>query len=175
MPLARGTVQVYTGDGKGKTTAALGQALRACGHDLHVYMIQFMKGSDNYGEVRIFSKVPGFKLVQSGLPTFVEKGNPSEEDLRLAREGMRLAREAVEGGGCDILILDEINVAVDYGLATVSEVLELIKKKPAQMEMILTGRYAPAEFVEIADLVTEMKEIKHHYADGQEMREGIEF
>ncbi|MFH1314700.1 MAG: cob(I)yrinic acid a,c-diamide adenosyltransferase [Candidatus Eisenbacteria bacterium] len=175
MPLARGTVQVYTGDGKGKTTAALGQALRACGHDLRVFMIQFMKGSDNYGEVRIFDKVPGFRLVQSGLPTFVEKGNPSEEDLRLAREGMALAREAVAEGTCDILILDEINVAVDYGLATASEVLDLIKRKPSQMEIILTGRYAPEEFLKVADLVTEMKEVKHHYADGQEMREGIEF
>jgi cob(I)alamin adenosyltransferase len=175
MPLAKGTVQVYTGDGKGKTTAALGQALRACGHDLRVLMIQFMKGSDNYGEVRIFDKVPGFTLIQSGLPTFVEKGNPSEEDLRLARGGMKLAREAVEKGTCDILILDEINVAVDYGLATTDEVLELIRKKPATMEMILTGRYAPAEFIEVADLVTEMREVKHHYADGEDMREGIEF
>jgi cob(I)alamin adenosyltransferase len=175
MPLTRGTVQVYTGSGKGKTTAALGQALRACGHGLRVLMIQFMKGSENYGEVMIFGKVPGFKLVQSGLPTFVEKGNPSEEDLRLARRGMELARKAVEDGAWDILILDEINVAVDYGLAGVSEVLELIRKRPPEMEMILTGRYAPDEFLEVADLVTEMKEVKHHYADGQEMREGIEY
>ena len=175
MPLSRGTVQVYTGDGKGKTTAALGQALRACGHGLRVLMIQFMKGSENYGEVMIFDKVPGFRLVQSGLPTFVEKGNPSEEDLRLAREGMDLARKAVEDGTWDILILDEVNVAVDYGLVRAEEVLELVKTRPPKMEMILTGRYAPEEFLEVADLITEMKEVKHHYANGQEMREGIEF
>jgi cob(I)alamin adenosyltransferase len=138
-------------------------------------MIQFMKGSENYGEVIISGKVPGFRLVQSGLPTFVEKGNPSEEDLRLAREGMELARKAVEEASCDILILDEINVAVDYGLIYASDVLELIKGRPPDMEVILTGRYAPEEFIEAADLVTEMKEVKHHYAKGQEMREGIEY
>jgi cob(I)alamin adenosyltransferase len=175
MPLTKGTVQVYTGNGKGKTTAALGQALRACGHGLRVVMIQFMKGSENYGEVMISGKVPGFTLVQSGLPTFVEKGNPSEEDLRLAREGMDRARKAIADGTWDIVILDEINVAVDYGLVGVEEVLDLVRKRPAAMEMILTGRYAPEEFLEVADLVTEMREVKHHYADGQEMREGIEY
>jgi cob(I)alamin adenosyltransferase len=175
MPLTKGTVQVYTGDGKGKTTAALGLALRACGHGFKVLMIQFMKGSTNYGEFMISDKLPGFKLVQSGLPTFVEKDNPSEEDLRLAREGMRLAAETIEDAGCDILILDEINVAVDYGLVSVKDVLDLLKKRPAAMEVILTGRYAPDEFLELADLVTEMKEIKHHYISGLPMREGIEY
>jgi cob(I)alamin adenosyltransferase len=175
MPLTKGTVQVYTGDGKGKTTSALGLALRACGHGLQVLMIQFMKGSTNYGEVMISDKVPGFTLIQSGLPTFVEKDNPSEEDLRLAREGLGLAAKAVEEEGCDILILDEINVAVDYGLVGVKDVLDLIRRKPPKMEVILTGRYAPDEFVEVADLVTEMKEVKHHYASGIQMREGIEY
>jgi cob(I)alamin adenosyltransferase len=175
VPLTKGTVQVYTGNGKGKTTAALGQALRACGHGLKVYMIQFMKGSENYGEVIIRASVPGLTLIQSGLPTFVEKGNPSEEDLRLAKEGMRLANQAVDDAACDMLILDEVNVAVDYGLVSAKEVLDLIGRRPAQMEIILTGRYAPDEFVEVADLVTEMVEVKHHYASGLEMREGIEF
>lgn len=175
MPLTKGTVQVYTGNGKGKTTSALGLALRACGHGLKVLMIQFMKGSTDYGEVMISDKVPGFTLVQSGLPTFVEKGNPSEEDLRLAREGLGLAVKAVEEAGCDILILDEINVAVDYGLVSVKDVLDLIRRKPPTMEVILTGRYAPDEFLEVADLVTEMKEVKHHYASGLQMREGIEY
>jgi cob(I)alamin adenosyltransferase len=175
MPLSKGTVQVYTGCGKGKTTASLGQALRACGHGLRVMMIQFMKGSKDYGEVGMSEKVPGFTLIQSGLPTFVEKGNPSEEDLRLAREGMELARKAVEEAACDILILDEVNVALDYGLVPLREVIGLIEKRPPQMELILTGRYAPREILDMADLVTEMKEIKHHYADGLEMREGIEY
>jgi cob(I)alamin adenosyltransferase len=175
MPLSRGTIQVYTGDGKGKTTAALGQALRACGHGLKVLMIQFMKGSKNYGEVMISNEVPGLTLIQSGLPTFVEKGNPSDEDLRLAKEGMEMAAKAVNQASCDILILDEINVAVDYGLVEARKVLDLIKRRPPGMEIILTGRYAPTEFTEIADLVTEMKEIKHHYMSGLPMREGIEY
>jgi cob(I)alamin adenosyltransferase len=175
MPLSKGTIQVYTGDGKGKTTAALGQALRACGHGLKVLMIQFMKGSKNYGEVMISGEIPGFTLSQSGLPTFVEKGNPSEEDLRLAREGLESARKAVEDNACDMLILDEINVAVDYGLLNVADIVELVKSRPAEMEVLLTGRYAPKEFLDIADLVTEMSEVRHHYAKGLEMREGIEF
>jgi cob(I)alamin adenosyltransferase len=175
MPLSKGTVQVYTGNGKGKTTAALGQALRACGHGLKVLMIQFMKGSKNYGEVMIVDAVPGFTLIQSGLPTFVEKGAPSEEDLRLARAGMKIARKAVREQSCDMLILDEANVAVDYGLLKVEDVLDLIKNKPLAMELIITGRYAPDEILEAADLVTEMKELKHHYVDGLEMREGIEY
>ncbi len=175
MGLARGTIQVYTGTGKGKTTASLGLALRACGHDFKVLMIQFMKGSKNYGEVILSGKIPGFTLIQSGLPTFVEKGNPSDEDLRLAREGMDLAWKAVRENACDMLILDEINCAVDYGCIEKSEVMDLIKERPPTMELVLTGRGAPEEFIEAADLVTEMKEIKHHYASGLEMREGIEF
>ena len=162
MPLSRGMIQLYTGEGKGKTTASLGQALRACGHGLRVLMIQFMKGSKNYGELLSAESVPGLEIVQKGLPTFVKKGEPSEEDLRLAAEGMDLARRAVRGAEHDILILDEINCAVDYGLVDVKEVLELIDNKPEKMELILTGRYAPHELLEAADLVTEMREIKHH-------------
>jgi cob(I)alamin adenosyltransferase len=168
-------IQLYTGDGKGKTTASLGQALRACGHGLKVLMIQFMKGSKNYGELLSSESVPGLEIVQKGLPTFVKKGEPSEEDLRLAAEGMDLARKAVKEAVHDILILDEINCAVDYGLVDVDEVLDLVRSKPEKMELIMTGRYAPRELMEVADLVTEMKEIKHHYNTGVEMREGIEF
>ncbi|HVP56994.1 MAG TPA: cob(I)yrinic acid a,c-diamide adenosyltransferase [bacterium] len=175
MPLREGLIQIYTGNGKGKTTAALGQALRACGHGLRVLMIQFMKGSTDYGEVQIAGQISGFKLVQSGLPTFVKKFAPSEEDLRLAAEGVALAAKAMDDAACDILILDEINVAVDYGLVNADEIVALIQRRPPGMEIILTGRYAPTEFLEIADLVTEMKEVKHHYAAGKAMREGIEY
>jgi cob(I)alamin adenosyltransferase len=175
MGLEKGTVQVYTGNGKGKTTAALGQALRACGHGLRVVMIQFMKGSKNYGEVMIASKIPNFEILQFGLPTFVEKGNPSEEDLRLARLGMDFARKAIGQGKYDMVILDEINCAIDYGLVESSEVLELVKGKPEGVEIILTGRYAPQELLDAADLVTEMREVKHHYQAGIGAREGIEF
>jgi cob(I)alamin adenosyltransferase len=168
-------VQLYTGDGKGKTTASLGQALRACGHGFRVLMIQFMKGSKNYGELLSSRSVPGLEIVQKGLPSFVKKGEPSEEDLRLAAEGMDLARRAVKEARHDVLILDEINCAVDYGLVPVEDVVDLIKAKPDAMELILTGRYAPPELVELADLVTEMREVKHHFNSGVQMREGIEF
>ncbi|MFH1219398.1 MAG: cob(I)yrinic acid a,c-diamide adenosyltransferase [Candidatus Eisenbacteria bacterium] len=175
MPLSEGTIQVYTGNGKGKTTAALGQALRACGHGLSALMIQFMKGSANYGEVIVAPSIPNFRIVQSGLPTFVKKFAPSEEDLRLAREGLDLARKAIEEASCDVLILDEINVAMDYDLVKVEDVLDLLKLRPPHMEIILTGRYAPAEILEVAHLVTEMREVRHHYGAGKEMREGIEY
>lgn len=175
MGLEKGTIQVYTGNGKGKTTAALGQALRACGHGLRVVMIQFMKGSNNYGEVMIAPQIPNFEIFQFGLPTFVEKGNPSQEDLRLARMGMDFARKAIREGRYDVVILDEINCAIDYGLVDSSEVIELLRTKPEKVEVILTGRYAPEEILEIADLVTEMKEVKHHYQAGLACREGIEF
>ncbi|KPK71163.1 cob(I)yrinic acid a,c-diamide adenosyltransferase [candidate division TA06 bacterium SM1_40] len=174
-PLSRGTVQVYTGKGKGKTTAALGAAVRALGHGFTVCMIQFMKGDPNYGELLLAEKIPGFTIVQSGLPTFVAKGNPGKEDLRLAREGMKLARDAVTGGEYDIVILDEINVAIDYGLVSVKDVVDLIDVKPLRVEMILTGRYAPSEIIERADLVSEVREVKHHYHSGLEAREGVEY
>lgn len=173
--LELGLVQVYTGEGKGKTTAALGAALRACGHGLKVFMIQFMKGSDEYGEVRIASKIPGFTLVQSGLPTFVHKSAPGEEDVRLAREGWEKAWEVLRAGSHDILILDEVNVAVDYGLVSLKDLLRFIDAKPRTTELILTGRGAHKDVIERADLVSEVKEIKHHFQRGVAARRGIEF
>lgn len=171
----RGLVQVYSGHGKGKTTASLGLALRACGHGWRVLMICFMKGDPNYGEALIAGKIPNFALVQSGLPTFVKKGAPSSEDLRLAREGFEQAKKALKDDKLDLLILDEINVAVDYGLLTLEEVLDLIQNKPNRLELVLTGRYAHPEIVKMADLVSEILEIKHPYQQEQESREGIDF
>jgi cob(I)alamin adenosyltransferase len=170
-----GTIQLYTGDGKGKTTAALGQALRACGHGWTVLVIQFMKGDIRYGEIVAAESVPGLTVEQYGLPTFVKKGDPGEEDLRLAREGMERAREAVLGNEYDMVVLDEINVAVDYGLVPLEDVLELLGSKPGPLELVLTGRYAHPDLIERADLVTEMREIKHHYQKGIQAREGVEF
>lgn len=175
IEMKRGLVQVYTGKGKGKTTAALGLALRACGHGWKVLMICFMKGDTNYGEVLISDKIPSFKLIQSGLSTFVKKGEPSEEDLRLAREGFQMAEKALEEKQYDMVILDEINVAVDYGLIPMKEVLDLMNKKSNDVELILTGRYAHPEIVKNADLVSEILEIKHHYKKGIDAREGIEY
>ena len=171
----RGLVHVYSGPGKGKTTASLGLALRACGHGWRVLMICFMKGDPNYGEVLISSKIPNFKLVQSGLPTFVKKGNPSPEDLQLAREGFNLAIKKAKENDIDLLILDEINVAVDYGLIPLEELLEFITRKPDNLELVLTGRHAHPEVVKRADLVSEILEIKHPYKEGVPAREGIDY
>lgn len=173
--MQRGTVQIYTGDGKGKTTAALGQALRAKGHGLKIIVIQFMKGKINYGELKAVKKLSGFTIEQYGLPTFVDKSNPSKKDIELAKKGFLRSKEVVMKGKYDMVILDEINVALDYGLVPLDGVLDLIRKKPKKMELVLTGRYAPKELIEIADLVTETREIKHHYQKGIQARKGIEY
>ena len=170
-----GLVQVYTGSGKGKTTASLGLALRACGHGWRVKMICFMKGDPNYGEVRIAEKISGFTLIQSGLPTFVKKGEPGPEDLRLAREGYGMALGALKDEGLDMLILDEINVAVDYGLLPLEDVIRLSEEKPESLELVLTGRYAHPKVVQLAHLVSEVLEIKHPFQQGVTSREGIDF
>jgi cob(I)alamin adenosyltransferase len=168
-------IQVLTGPGKGKTTAALGGALRAVGHGWKVLMVQFMKGDPNYGEVIATRTLPGFELIQSGLPTFVEKGNPSLEDVRLAQQGLALARQAIADRRCRMLILDEVNVAIDYGLVALDDVLDLLRSCPREMELVLTGRYAPAELVAAADLVSEVQEVKHPYMQGIVSREGIDY
>ncbi|RKZ29419.1 cob(I)yrinic acid a,c-diamide adenosyltransferase [bacterium] len=168
-------LQIYTGDGKGKTTAALGLALRACGHGRKVIMIQFMKGDIEYGEVKIASKIPGFELHQFGLPTFVEKGNPAAEDLRLAKEGFDFACEIISKGEYDVVILDELNCAIDYGLIYLEDVLELLDRVPKEMEIIITGRNARPKLTERADLVSEIKEIKHPFQKGILAREGIDY
>lgn len=169
-----GMVHVYTGDGKGKTTAALGLGLRAAGHGYRVLMIQFMKGQINYGELMAVEGIENFDIVQFGRPDFVDKENPAKEDIRLAQGGLAFAREAMTYKKCDLLILDEINVAVEWGLVTADEVLKLMGSKPADMELVLTGRYAPEEFLERADVVTEMKELKHPFQKGKLARKGIE-
>jgi cob(I)alamin adenosyltransferase len=174
-PLDFGTVQIYTGDGKGKTTAALGAALRAAGHGLSVLVIQFMKGSPDYGELRIASHIPGLTIVPSGLPTFVERGNPGPEDVRLAREGLARARRAMEEGEVDLLVLDEINCTVDYGVLPLDDVLDLLARRPPRMELILTGRRAHPRLLEQADTVSEVQEVKHHYRRGMVARQGIEY
>jgi len=173
--MERGLIQVYTGAGKGKTTAAIGQAIRACGHGLKAIIIQFMKGKIDYGELRIAELLPNFSIEQYGLPSFVEKGNPTEDDRKLARAGFDRAREVVQSGEFDLVILDEINVAVDYGLLALADVLKLMDEKPSTVELILTGRYAHPQIARTADLVTEMVDIKHHYDKDIKARKGIEY
>lgn len=171
----RGLVMVLTGDGKGKTTSALGQALRAVGHGFKVYMIQFMKGR-KYGEVIAAEKyLPCLTVEQFGLDSFVMRDNPAPVDIELGQEGLERAQEIIASDAYDMVILDEINVALDFKLVSLDEVLKLIKNKPVRLNLILTGRYAPPEIVEIADMVSEVKEIKHHYASGIKDRPGIEF
>ena len=176
MPkLEKGMVQVYTGNGKGKTSAAFGLALRAIGRGLKVYIIQFIKGGFDYGELYIADKLPNLKLKAFGRGKFVTEKPPAKEDVKLAEEALKLAEETVKGGEYDIVILDEVNVALNLKLIKTEKVIELIKKKPKHVELVLTGRYAPNEIIEAADLVTEMREIKHPYNKGFQARKGIEY
>ncbi len=176
MPkLEKGLVQVYTGNGKGKTSAAFGLALRAIGRGLKVYVIQFIKGGFDYGELYIVDKLPNIKLKAFGRGKFVTEKPPGKEDVELAQEALALAGEVVKSGEYDIVILDEVNVALNLNLISLEEVLELIKNKPKHVELVLTGRYAPSEIIQMADLVTEMQEIKHPYKKGYQARKGIEY
>ena len=169
-----GLIQVYTGDGKGKTTAALGLALRALGNGFTVFMGQFMKGQE-YGELRSVRRFRRrFVIEQFGTPNFVAKNKTSETDRRLATAGLQRLEQVVSSGETDLVIMDEINVALDFKLIPLVEVLRLLKQKPAHVEIVCTGRHAPAELLQCADLVTEMKEIKHYYHRGVPARVGIE-
>jgi len=176
MPkLEQGLVQVYTGNGKGKTSAAFGLALRAMGRGLKVYVVQFIKGGFDYGELYIVDKLPNLKLKAFGRGKFVTEKPPRKEDVELAQEALVLAEQVVKNGEYDIVILDEVNVALNLKLINLDEVLELIKNKPKNVELVLTGRYALKEIIEAADLVTEMKEVKHPFNKGYQARKGIEY
>lgn len=172
----RGLVLVYTGDGKGKTTAAIGQALRSVGHGNKVLVVQFMKGK-KYGEVLAAEKYLNSMLtmVQCGLDSFVMKENPAAVDVELARQGIALAKKAIASGEYSMVVLDEINVAMDFKLVPTEDIVAMIKTKPQSLDLVLTGRYAPAEVIELADMVSEVREIKHHYSQGIKERAGIEY
>jgi cob(I)alamin adenosyltransferase len=171
----RGIVQVYTGNGKGKTTAAFGQALRAVGQGFRVCVIQFMKGR-KYGELLAAERsLPNMTIHLAGMDSFVMRENPAPIDIELACEGLELARKAVASGDYDMVILDEINVAIDFKLIPLSCVIDLIRTRPPAIDLVLTGRYAAPEIMEIADTVSEIREIKHHYNAGIKDRAGIEY
>jgi len=169
----KGYVQVYTGNGKGKTTAAIGLAIRAAGANLKVIIGQFVKGM-HYSELDSLKRFEDLITIkQFGRDCFIYH-DPTEEDIKVARDGFAEAREIVMSAKYDLVILDEINIALYYALFPVEDVLDLIKKKPSNVELVLTGRYAPKQIIDAADLVTEMKEIKHYYQEGVVAREGIE-
>ena len=175
MHLEKGFIQVYTGNGKGKTTAALGLALRATGREMQVCMIQFLKGGGQYGEHLAAAKLnPYLTIVQTGSSDWCRKGNPTTEDVCEARKALALAEKALTQGCYDLVILDEINNAIHYNLVSVDEVLKLMELKSDRVELVLTGRYADERIIAAADLVTEMREIKHYYKAGVTARVGIE-
>lgn len=171
--LTKGYVQIYTGDGKGKTTAALGLALRASGNGLHTYIGQFMKGQ-RYGELVALCGHPYITIEQYGDPRCIRREEVTPAHVVQAIEGLERARAAMRSGQYDIVVLDEVNVAIWFGLLTVAQVLAFLDEKPEQVEIILTGRRAPQELIDRANLVTEMCEIKHYYAEGVPARVGIE-
>ena len=169
----KGYVQVYTGDGKGKTTAAIGLAVRAIGAGLKVFIGQFVKGM-HYSELNALKRLyPDIVIRQYGRRCFIER-KPSEEDISAASQGLEDIKKAVMSGDYDLVILDEANIAVYFGLIPVAEFVKLIEEKPEGVELIFTGRRAPQEILERADLVSEIKEVKHYYQKGVPAREGIE-
>lgn len=170
-----GLVEIFTGNGKGKTSAALGVALRALGHNLRVHIIFFMKGGYPYSERQILAQLPNISFSSFGQDYFVDPDNIKPEEKEQARKGLKKAHEVIHSGNYDVVILDEINVAVGWELLAVSKVLELIKNKPKNVELILTGRYADPRLIDAADLVTEMVKVKHPYEKGLKARGGIDY
>lgn len=171
--MKKGFVQIYTGDGKGKTTAALGLALRASGHGMRTYIAQFMKGQD-YGELTALRDNPLIDVEQFGDVRCIRREEVTPEHREGARRGLKAAEEAMLSGRYDLVVLDEVNVSIWFGLIETEAVLDFLDIRPERVELVLTGRKAPEELVRRADLVTEMKEIKHYYRNGVEAREGIE-
>ncbi len=183
----RGMVQIYTGSGKGKTTAALGLAFRALGHGKKVLLIQFMKKGKGFGEIKAARRFNNFRILQTGSLKYKalskkagKKGWPGKDTLsskagQLAQRGLAAAQKALEENEYDIIILDELNVALEFGLLQSREVTEILKNKPKHAEVVITGRYAHPEILEIADLVSEVRELKHYYKKGITARVGIEY
>ena len=173
-----GLTIVYTGKGKGKTTAALGIALRATGYAKKICMIQFIKGSWHYGEMYSSKRLePEFEMIAigKGFVGIIDDKSSREEHERIANEAMKISIEKIQSGKYDIIILDEINYAINLDLVKIEDVINLIKSKPRELDLILTGNYAKNEIIELADLVTEMREIKHPFQRGIKAKKGIDF
>ncbi|MFU0824672.1 cob(I)yrinic acid a,c-diamide adenosyltransferase [Clostridium sp.] len=168
----KGYIHIYTGNGKGKTTCALGLSLRAVCAGKRVFFAQFVKGMD-YSELEAPKYLPNFCMKQYGKDTFIIK-NPKKEDIELAREGLKEIEKILMSEEYDLVVMDELNIALYYKLFSLEEVINILNKRNEKIEVVITGRYAPQELIDMADLVTEMKEIKHYYTQGVEAREGIE-
>ena len=174
----KGLVIVYTGGGKGKTSAALGLVLRAVGYNHKVCMVQFVKGSWHYGELDSAKRLaPEFELVTAGkgFVGILDDKSPREEHVKAANDTLAISKEKIMSGKFDVVILDEINYAVQLELLKIDDVIDLIKSKPSELDLVLTGNHATKEVIEIADLVTEMKEIKHPFKSGKKAKKGIDF
>jgi len=171
----RGMVQLFTGNGKGKTSAALGTVLRALGHGMKVFIVFFMKGNYPYGEFSTLSNLSNVDVASFGFRRRTDPANPKPEEIEQAKLALSAARQAMLSGNYDLVVLDEVNVAVNFNLIDVDEVVKLVNDKPPKVELILTGRYADARLIEMADLVTEMVKLKHPYDKGVKARKGIEY
>jgi len=171
----KGLVQIFTGNGKGKTTAALGTVLRATGHSLKVFIVFFMKGDYAYGEYSALAKLPNVETASFGFRKFTDPSNIKPEEKEQAKAALETARKAVLSGNYNLVVLDEVNVALSYNLIELDDVIRLIKEKPSHVELILTGRYANSRLIDMADLVTEMVKVKHPFDKGIKARKGIEY
>ena len=175
-----GYIQVYTGNGKGKTTASLGLAMRALGRCWKVLIIMFTKGGTNYGELNSFMNLSpaikdNLKIVQAGLDRIVYKDNGTEADTKAIKDGWELAKKAIQNKEYQLIILDEANIAIDLKYIDVDEVVEVLKNKPEEMEIVLTGRNAHPKIIEIAHLVSKIEPVKHYWNTGIVARKGIEY
>jgi len=175
-----GYIQVYTGDGKGKTTASLGLAMRALGRDWKVLLIMFTKGGDNYGELNSFRNLSpkitrNLTIVQAGLDRIIYSDNKTEEDEKIIKRGWELAKMAIKKNTYNLIILDELNIVTSLGIIDIDEVVEVMKAKPERLEIVLTGRDADPKIIEIANLVSKIEPVKHYWESGITARKGIEY
>lgn len=175
-----GYIQVYTGDGKGKTTASLGLAMRALGRCWKVLIIMFMKGGDDYGELNSFRNLSpeiakNLTIIQAGADRIVYQNNKTDADISVVKEGWELAKRVIKNDEYNLVILDEANIAIDMGFIDLDEMIDVLKNKPEEMEIVLTGRNAKQEIVNIAHLVSEIKPVKHYWDTGIAARKGIEY
>ena len=178
--LQHGYIQVYTGNGKGKTTASLGLAMRALGRGWKVLIVMFTKGGNDYGELIFFSTLcpelkDKVKIVQAGLDRIVYSTNMSADDSKQIQKGWEIAKKAIQNDEYQLIILDEANIALDLNLIDLNEMIDVLKNKPEEMEIVLTGRNAKEEIIDIAHLASEIKPVKHYWDKGIKARKGIEF